>query len=690
MRFASKLAPRIASSIAPMVCLSSGLLAAHPVLATDQHAVPAIAALGQHLGQESPETPLILTAWLTLHNQEELDQRVQALYTAGSPTFHQWLTPADLETYAPTPAEVAAVLAELKAHNLTVVSVDPMNLSVRFTGKTADVENAFHTQVNRYTVHGELTREASAAPALGGKAAGLVRHVSGFNLLKPKLNLTYPKNPRTGLAPAGIPVEAGRANGIYFSSQCFFNPASVSLSGLSAADGVTPVTATYTGLTYGANPNNTAEGTLAPCGYSAAEVASFYGLDTAFGLGYTGTGETIVLIDAYQEPTVQADAATYSSINGLPALTADNFEVYTPYGANELGSTYGVDVETDLDVELAHAAAPGAKLALILGFSEDEEDIQSAILYAVTNKIGNVISVSYGYPEFYYGALASSIYSEIVEVGAAEGIAINVSSGDAGDDTSYGGPATVEAPADSPYATAVGGTSVAYTAPGAPIFQTGWGNNLTSLAENVNGTELLFDPPATGFYAGSGGGISAYFAKPAYQAALPGPGRHMPDVSALADPYTGAEFVYTDAATGKQFVSVVGGTSLAAPVFSGIWTIVDEYFGFPLGQAAPYVAATVGSFITDIVPLTGPANVSGTVTDPSGTTTYSATALAQPLFTTTEFASGLWNAGGDNYYALTFGTDSSLNVTQGWDNVTGYGTPNIGRVLQGIGAKPKQ
>ncbi len=684
-----------ASRVASFTCLSTGLaavglLTASSALAADQHNAPAVAALGQSLGQESPSTPLTLTVWLNLHNRAELDERVQAIYTPGSPTFHKWLTTSDLKAYAPTPAEAAAVEAELKAHNLSVISVDPMNFSVRFTGKTSDVESAFHTEVNRYTLKGELTREASVAPELGGGAAGLVQHVSGLNLLKPKLNVMFPKNPRTGKAVQGIPMASQGAQGIYFSSQCFFNASSVSLSGVSATDGVTPVSATYSGLTYGANPNNTALGTLATCGYSAAQIQSFYGLDTAFGLGYTGAGQMIAIIDSYQEPTVQSDAAAYSKLNGLPALTSSNFQVYTPYGANELGSTYGVDVETDLDVELAHAAAPGAKLALVLGFSEDEEDIQSALLYAVTNKLGNVISVSYGYPEYFYGELASSIWNQIVEMGAAQGIDVNVSSGDSGDDTSDGGPATVEAPADSPYATAVGGTSIAYTAPGEPIFQTGWGNNLTSLAENMSGTELVFDPPATSFYGGSGGGVSAYFAKPAYQAALPGSGRHMPDVSALADPYTGAEFVYTDSTTGEQVVSVVGGTSLAAPLFSGIWTIADQYFGKPLGQAAPYVAETVGSFITDIVPFAGPQNVTGTLTDPSGKTTYSATELAQPLYTTTEFTSALWDVGGGTYANVTFGTDSSLTVTQGWDDVSGYGTPNIGTALLDLGARPKQ
>ena len=89
-------------------------------------------------------------------------------------------------------------------------------------------------------------------------------------------------------------------------------------------------------------------------------------------------------------------------------------------------------------------------------------------------------------------------------------------------------------------------------------------------------------------------------------------------------------------------------------------------------------------------PLPAPDNVTGSITDASGTTTYSSTALSQPLFTTTEYVSSLWNVGEGEYLNLTFGTDTSLNVTQGWDDVTGYGTPNIGAALAALGAIAKQ
>jgi subtilase family serine protease len=649
---------------------------------------PAILQFGQNLGQESPSTPLTLTVWLNLHNRADFDSRVEALYTEGSPTFHKWLSDDDLKAYAPTAAEVAAVQAELKAHNLTVQSVDPLNMSVRFEGKTSDVESAFHTQINRYSVKAAVVHTSSSVPALSGAAAGLVQHLAGLNSMPLKPLLKTAVNPKTGKAYPSVALSKAGPNGIIYASECFYGPTSVTLNGYNIYDG-SPVTASYRGLSYGANPNNTAPGSLPPCGYSAAQVQGFYGMNTAYGLGYTGTGQTIVILDSYLQPTALPDLKAFSTLNHLPAPTASTFKILNPYGANQDGAEYGTDIETDIDVQWAHAIAPGANITLVETFSEDEEDQQAGILYAATHHLGNVISLSYGYAEKYAGEYASGIFNQVVEVAASEGISFQASSGDSGDDSMDGaGLGTdVDAPADSPYATAVGGTSIATSPIDGSVTTIGWGNNIGLLSYDSSD---IVDPPSTEFYGGSGGGVSSYFAKPAYQKALPGNKRLLPDVSALADPYTGAEIVSTDAYTGEQIVQVYGGTSLASPIFSGMLAVIDEAVGTSIGQAAPYLAKMPGSVIKDVVPVEGPDNVTGTITDSSGTTHYSSDALSQPLYTTTQFASTLWSVGGGEYINLTFGTDTSLMVTQGWDDVTGYGTPAIGALFLEAGVQPKQ
>jgi subtilase family serine protease len=259
-------------------------------------------------------------------------------------------------------------------------------------------------------------------------------------------------------------------------------------------------------------------------------------------------------------------------------------------------------------------------------------------------------------------------------------MAINYSSGDYGDLKALVGSVTVSDLSASPFATSVGGTTLALDKNNKVKFQTGWGNNITKLAAS---TGAPVDPPLVeGFIFGAGGGESQYFAKPSWQSSLPGSGRQQPDISLDSDPYTGVEIVVT--LDGTQGVESIGGTSLACPAFSGIWAIANQRAGqihgkgAMLGQAAPIIAKLAGSSaITDVLPYSSPTNVAGFVFDSNGTTFYSPDQLAAPLENTTEYLSDLYNSpSSGSWFALTFGTDTSLVTTPGWDNVTGFGTPN--------------
>lgn len=111
------------------------------------------------------------------------------------------------------------------------------------------------------------------------------------------------------------------------------------------------------------------------------------------------------------------------------------------------------------------------------------------------------------------------------------------------------------------------------------------------------------------------------------------------------------------------------------PIFSGIWTIADQKAGKALGQAAPLLYKLPSTAINDVVPVSSPTNVAGAIFDANGATFYSSDTLLAPLYTTTQYFSAFWNLSGE-YVDLSFGTDSSLTVTPGWDNVTGLGVPN--------------
>jgi subtilase family serine protease len=226
-------------------------------------------------------------------------------------------------------------------------------------------------------------------------------------------------------------------------------------------------------------------------------------------------------------------------------------------------------------------------------------------------------------------------------------------------------------PSVAPHATAVGGTAIV-NVPGKSTFESlGWGDDVNAI---IVGTPVV--PPTLAsleaFFGGGGGGESRFWAKPAWQRALPGTGRQTPDISALSDPYTGVPIVITKNHT--QQVSVGwGGTSLACPIFTAIWAISDQRAGRPLGQAAPTIARLT-SGVTDVLPGTTD-GFSGSITGPKGTTKYTSGQLfAQLHFRQKEFLPTIWNIQFDSF-VIALGGDTSLTVGTGWDNVTGYGTP---------------
>jgi hypothetical protein len=105
--------------------------------------------------------------------------------------------------------------------------------------------------------------------------------------------------------------------------------------------------------------------------------------------------------------------------------------------------------------------------------------------------------------------------------------------------------------------------------------------------------------------------------------------------------------------------------------------IANQKAGHALGQAAPAIAALKAGSVQDVLPLSSPTNVTGTIVDKNGSTFYSPAALFDgALYGNTGFTSAVWNLGGSDYVNIGFGIDSSLTVTKGWDNATGFGTPN--------------
>jgi subtilase family serine protease len=669
------------------------------------HNTPRYVSTAKNLGAEDPSKVIEVSIWLKLHNQSEFDALTRSLYDSASPNYRHWLTSKGIAArFAPTADEANTVRQFFTEHNLTVVKSGPDNFYVRARGTVGDVEKAFHVQLNNYQVRGKTIRANDGDPYVEGAAGALVRAVSGLDTT----GYEHPYELRTttigGTTAAAVAKPATATNAEFFSSQCFTGTEKETYSNNN--NGSLPI-GTYTG-----NKINLASQTTLGCAYTPPVVQAAYNLTGLYNEHdqYEGTDQTIAIIDWCGTPTILADVNAFSKQFGLPKLI--------PYSQNQqpfLEVTYTApntcegwdNVEINLDVEWSHAVAPNANINLVVPPSSSFDDVDEAEFLVVHDNLGTVLSGSFGAPESSVATTELETENLIAEIGAAEGISTNYATGDYGDYTTQGFPQTVNAPADSPWATAVGGVSLALNAKNEIAWQAGWGTNWS--APVLHGA--VSDPPGfIGFEFGGGGGTSncvykdsdfnctSGWPKPSYQSQLSGSYRQLPDISWLADPTTGvAILISIPSLDPPQVWEVIGGTSVSTPMFSALWAIANQEAQFnnkpPLGQAAPYLYSLPASAIYDIVPVTSKNNVTASIKDTNGTTEYDpAETLGAAAPANYNFLSAEWvypyfvdtlvvySFGTDCQVAIGFGTTqcsdpAALTTQVGWDNVTGVGVP---------------
>jgi subtilase family serine protease len=635
-----------------------------------------------NLGSVNPSTIITVTAWLKLHNEDKLDALIRGQYKKGSLTYHKWITQSQFNSnYGPTLQEVNTVRNFLSSNGLTVIAVAENNEYVKVRGTVAAIQKTFHVQIDNYKFNGKNYRSNKSDPIVNGQAGKYIAAISGMDDFgfQPAFRWSATAERR----PLQFrPLARTTPMGMFFEGQAFRPPEIHTFTGGGH-------TATYRGNRYGADITNTTMGHLPPQGYSPSEVRTAYGLNALYQAGLNGTGQTVVITDAFGSATIAQDAALFSATYNLPPV---NLTIVKAPGLpnNPHGPAFTWDVETTLDVEWVHAIAPGAKIALVL--ATDRASLAEAIHHAVIHHLGNTISNSWSAPEGLGNPAQFNRVNRILEMAAAQGIDVNFASGDFGDESfppnlpGGVGFVTVEFPPSSPFATGIGGTSLALNADNTIKFQTGWGTNLTRIAETTAQGNPPVVPPLNdpalglGFQFGGGGGESLTFAQPAFQNGfVPAGNRMVPDIGWLADPFTGVEIIQT--VNGVPSVTTIGGTSLSCPMFSALMAIAAQKAGHGLGQAAPLVYGLPAGAVIDVVPVGSATNVTGLIDG----SPISAAALAKTgvfngpptLFNTTTFYSALYNSPfSTRWFVITFGTDTSLRTRPGWDNVTGVGTPN--------------
>ena len=627
----------------------------------------------EDLGPVDTATPISVAVWLRPHDQRAFDLAVAARSTPASALYHQWMTKQEIASFSTTQDDITSVVQALRQAGLQVDRPADDTAMLWASGNASAIQAAFGTPIHRFLQAGRESYANIAEPHLQHVSNALVAGITGLSNAPMTPFVLRPTDPRTGKPMAGTPWTGVLNPYTVFTDTCFKAAAKISLDHPGPTGDVAH--ARYAGPEY--TTRDLPGAPFKTCGYRPNQLATHYGLDAVYAKGYLGQGQTIVIVDAYGSPTILSDANTFAKIMHLPELTAANFQVVYPDGPPK-GSPFKTNwpEEVSLDVEWAHALAPLAKIVLVAAPDATTSELAYAIHYAAVHQLGDVISNSYGSPEAGTDSSVATSFNAVIERAAAQGIAVNVSTGDAGD-LGLGTPVgAASIPADSPFATSVGGTSLNVPSDNGQV-DAAWGSTFSVLG---NYARVAVPPDVVGFVGGSGGGESVDFGKPLWQAqaGLPGKGRQLPDISAVADPLTGGVIV-ADNGSGKAAVLLtIGGTSLSSPVFSAVWALAQQAAGERLGQAAPIIAAMPSGAVTDILPVQATkSNLSGTIRVAGVTTAYSPAEMVGLAETQpTGFVGIAGTFGLGQVDDLAFGADSSLTAAPGWDTATGFGEPN--------------
>jgi subtilase family serine protease len=327
-------------------------------------------------------------------------------------------------------------------------------------------------------------------------------------------------------------------------------------------------------------------------------VRKAYGFDKVIAGGTDGTGRTIVIVDAYQNPYMATDLAAFDFVWNLPdpvfsQIAPDGLTPFDLSSDNQVGWAG----EIALDVQWAHAMAPGAAIKLVLAKSSDDTDINSALRYAVDHNLGDVISMSFGEGEACMSDANLAFQHATFQRAAKKSITLVAASGDQGAAQRTQGPdacdlgtsffKSASTPASDPLVTGVGGT------------------NLFAQDQSVGSAGYISERAwSDGFTDGcttldlgcSGGGFSTLFSRPDYQGGVPNTDkkhRGVPDVAYNAGvdggviTHYGVANVLFGFSPDDLIFFVFGGTSAGAPQWAALVALADQAGHHRVGQINP-------------------------------------------------------------------------------------------------------
>ena len=416
------------------------------------------------------------------------------------------------------------------------------------------------------------------------------------------------------------------------------------------------------------------------------DVAVIYDIKAAYNAGYNGSGQTIAVMG--QSAIVNTDITNFQTAIGQTSKAPTSMLVPNS-GSNAVYS--GDESESDLDLEYATGMAPGATIDFVYVGANATASVFDSLTWAVQNRIAPILNISYGECEPELGQTGYNTYNGYLQQAAAQGQTVVSAAGDDGSTDCYGSSTNVtleeslavDFPSSSQYVTAIGGTeftAAAVASGNTQYFAASNGSDgatsaisyIPEQAWNDDSASFPSDPLSSG-----GGGASIFSPAPSWQTGVPGiPSgsafRIVPDVALDASP-NNAAYAYCTSDTSAfvqgqagsctsglrdsstQDLTVAGGTSFAAPIFSGMVAILSQAKGYTYqGLVNPtlYTLAsnptTYASAFHDIVGSGNYCDIGGQFCSPAGA--------------------------------------ASFNTTPGYDEATGLGSIDLNNLL---GAWPK-
>jgi subtilase family serine protease len=483
--------------------------------------------------------------------QSALDQLAAAQQNPAAPEYHHWLTPSQYGSrFGVADADIAVVKAWLEQQGFAVDSVSSGRNRINFSGTAGQVQTAFGASLHNYKSSGETTSHFA-----------------------PSADLSIPS------ALAGVVQGIGNLSDYRPHSQAVIQPASLQ-----------PQYSWGTQVVWLTPP----------------DVATIYDVNPAYNSGYNGSGQTIAIVG--QSAVDPQDLANFQTAIGVPINPQPLFLIP---GTGPSTFVSGDETESDLDLEYASAMAPGATVAFYY-VGPNGGGVFGSLEYVIDNDLAQIISISYAGCE---PVLGSGYMDAELEQAAIQGQTVIAAAGDHGAtacEEYMSSPVTqkqtpaVEYPASSPWVVGIGGTQFsAASVQKNPINLTYWapsqdGGLVDSALSYM--PEEIWDDYGWGLTS-AGGGVSIFEPRPLWQKGVPGitdgDWRLVPDIS-LNSSDIGPGYLMCSGDTGFSRIAgscadgfrnaagyafnVIGGTSVATPIFAGLVALLNEAKGYTSGQ----------------------------------------------------------------------------------------------------------